>query len=286
MKSFKSYLTEAQKIYNTKDFIFGWNEMPALVLSTTALERVFGGLARIKGWHVTNLPGVQGLKKIQGKKNSISVMRQINPKDNRALSGIDTKGGFVVELEGIELLSADKDVFTTRLESGRRGIRISKENFPSMFRHMVFVVKNMYEKYSKKPQSKNSTQAAMELNGLGQTLSQKEKGQFIKEYIDNCEDILMKNKTAQQELRKYGRSKDRDSSSGYNESVINQISIKNVYVMMEQWDEWASSEFGAGKYAGDYEQQYEDEEKLLQKTVWKNIEITGIDDMIKRINKK
>jgi hypothetical protein len=286
MKSFKSYLTEAQKIYNTKDFIFGWNEMPALVLSTTALERVFGGLARIKGWHVTNLPGVQGLKKIQGKKNSISVMRQINPKDNRALSGIDTKGGFVVELEGIELLSADKDVFTTRLESGRRGIRISKENFPSMFRHMVFVVKNMYEKYSKKPQSKNSTQAAMELNGLGQTLSQKEKGQFIKEYIDNCEDILMKNKTAHQELRKYGRSKDRDSSSGYNESVINQISIKNVYVMMEQWDEWASSEFGAGKYAGDYEQQYEDEEKLLQKTVWKNIEITGIDDMIKRINKK
>ena len=196
------------------------------------------------------------------------------------------RGGFVVELEGIELLSADKDVFTTRLESGRRGIRISKENFPSMFRHMVFVVKNMYEKYSKKPQSKNSTQAAMELNGLGQTLSQKEKGQFIKEYIDNCEDILMKNKTAQQELRKYGRSKDRDSSSGYNESVINQISIKNVYVMMEQWDEWASSEFGAGKYAGDYEQQYEDEEKLLQKTVWKNIEITGIDDMIKRINKK
>jgi hypothetical protein len=286
MKSFKSYLTEAQKIYNTKDFIFGWNEMPALVLSTTALERVFGGLARIKGWHVTNLPGVQGLKKIQGKKNSISVMRQINPKDNRALSGVDTKGGFVVELEGIELLSADKDVFTTRLESGRRGIRISKENFPSMFRHMVFVVKNMYEKYSKKPQSKNSTQAAMELNGLGQTLSQKEKGQFIKEYIDNCEDILMKNKTAQQELRKYGRSKDRDSSSGYNESVINQISIKNVYVMMEQWDEWASSEFGAGKYAGDYEQQYEDEEKLLQKTVWKNIEITNRTAMIKRINKK
>jgi hypothetical protein len=286
MKSFKSYLNEAQKIHNTKDFIFGDIEMPALVLSTTALERVFGGLARIKGWHVTNLPGVQGLKKIQGKKNSISVMRQINPKDNRALSGVDTKGGFVVELEGIELLSADKDVFTTRLESGRRGIRISKENFPSMFRHMVFVVKNMYEKYSKKPQSKNSTQAAMELNGLGQTLSQKEKGQFIKEYIDNCEDILMKNKTAQQELRKYGRSKDRDSSSGYNESVINQISIKNVYVMMEQWDEWASSEFGAGKYAGDYEQQYEDEEKLLQKTVWKNIEITGIDDMIKRINKK
>jgi len=292
MKSFNGYLKEAQKIHNTKEFIFANIEMttayeiPGLVLSTTALERVFGKLERIKGWHVTNLPGVQGLKKIQGKKNSISVMRQINPNDNRALSGVATKGGFVVELEGIELLSADKDVFTTRLESGRRGIRITKSNFPSLLRDMQIMIKKMYEKYSKKPQSKDLSQAAMDFTGLGQTLPQKEKGQFIKEYIDNCEDILKKNKTAQQELRTYGRSKDRDFSSGYNESVINQISIKNVYVMIEKWDEWASSEIGTGKYEGDFEQQYEDEEKLLQKTVWKNIEITGISDMIKKINKK
>jgi len=272
MKTFKSYLAEEQKIHSTKDFIFGDIELPALVLSTTALERVFGKLKQIKGWHVTNLPGVQGLKKIQGKKNSISVMRQINPNDTRALSGVATKGGFVVELEGTELLSADKDVFTTRLESGRRGIALREHIFPSLWKDVQSMFKEMVEKYGK-GQSKLD-------------LSQKEKGQFIKEYIDNCEVILKKNKTGQEELRKYGRSKDRGFSSGYNESVINQISIKNVYVMVEQWDEWASSEWNTGKYAGDFEQQLEDEEELLKKTVWKNIEITQMPAMIKKINKK
>jgi hypothetical protein len=286
LKSFKSYLNEAQKIHNTKDFIFGDIEMPALVLSTTALERVFGGLAKIKGWHITDLTGVKELKKIQGKKSSISILTSVSASDPAVLEGVETDGGFIIELEGTELLSSDRDAWTTRLEAGRRGIRITKENFPSMFRHMVFMVKNMYEKYSKKPQSKDSVKATMDFNGLGQTLSQKEKGQFIKEYIDNCEDILMKNKKGQQELRKYGRFEKGHKYAPYNESVVNQISIKNVYVIFQQWDKWASSEFDTGKYAGDYEQQYEDEEKLLQKTVWKNIEITNRTAMIKRINKK
>ena len=73
---------------------------------------------------------------------------------------------------------------------------------------------------------------------MGQTLSQKEKGQFIKEYIDNCEDILTKNKRARDELRKYGRAMNvsLNKKHFYNESVINQISIKNVYVS----EEWAN----------------------------------------------
>ena len=69
MKSFNGYLKEAQAGFNTKDMIFTNADTPALILSTTALERAFGGLARIKGWHVTDLTGFKGLKKLQGKIN-------------------------------------------------------------------------------------------------------------------------------------------------------------------------------------------------------------------------
>ena len=254
MRTFKSFISEAQAMFNTKDMVFTNAETPALILSSTALERVFGKLARIKAWHITDKIGLAGLIKIQGKKSSISVMTEIEPTDPTPFAGVETQGGIVVELEGTELLSHDKDAWSERLEGGRRAIHIGKGDFPSMFRHMELMVKKMHEKYHnimiKKSDYEESTYAtyvwpkhevprdskerALAFNGLGQSLSQKEKGQFIKEYIDNCESILKKNKMGQKELRKYGRAKIKgEGQHYYNESVVNQISIKNVYVVKE-----------------------------------------------------
>ena len=238
MKSFKGYLEEAQAGFNTKDMIFTNADTPALILSPTALERAFGTLERIKAWHVTDLSGLKGLIKLQGKKSSISVMTEIEPSDHQPFEGIETGGGFVVELEGTELVSMDQDAWSERLEGGRRGISVTKELFPNMYRHLEFMVKKIYEKYSKEPYSRDSRKAGIAFNKLGQTLSQKEKGQFIKEYIDNCETILTKNKRARDELRKYGRAMNvsLNKKHFYNESVVNQISIKNVYVSKEWAD--------------------------------------------------
>ena len=254
MKSFKQHLEESQAGFNTKDMIFTNADTPALILSPTALERAFGALKRIKAWHVTDLSGLKGLIKLQGKKSSISVLTEIEPSDHQPFEGIETGGGFVVELEGTELLSHDKDAWSERLEGGRRAIHIGKGDFPSMFRHMELMVKKMHEKYHnimikksdyeesvyatyvwpKHEVPRDSKERALAFNGLGQSLSQKEKGQFIKGYIDNCESILKKNKMGQKELRKYGRAKIKgEGQHYYNESVVNQISIKNVYVVKE-----------------------------------------------------
>ena len=277
MKTFKSYLREAQAEFNTKDMIFTGADTPALILSTTALERVFGKLERIKAWHVTDLDGVKGLIKIQGKKSSISVMTEIEKSDSKPFKGIETTGGIVVELEGTELMSSDQDAWSERLEGGRRAINITKEGFPSMFRHMELMVKKMYEKYSKKPYPKDSRKAAMDFNQLGQTLSQKEKGQFIKEYIDNCEEILKKNKMGQKELRKYGRAritvlkKVTKIKHYYNESVVNQISIKKVYLVEEMIHLLTTDEL---------EDALED-----VKNVWKDVQIKSQKELISLINK-
>ena len=77
MKSFKSFIKEAQALFNTKDMIFTNAETPALILSSTALERSFGKLERIKAWHVTDKIGLDKLIKLQGKKSSISVKTEI-----------------------------------------------------------------------------------------------------------------------------------------------------------------------------------------------------------------
>ena len=278
MKSFNGYLKEAQAGFNTKDMIFTNADTPALILSTTALERAFGGLARIKGWHVTDLTGFKGLKKLQGKKSSISVMTEIEPSDHQPFDGIETEGGFVVELEGTELISSGQDAWSERLEGGRRGVSVTKELFPNMYRHLEFMVKKIYEKYSKEPYSRDSRKAGIAFNKLGQTLSQKEKGQFIKEYIDNCETILTKNKRARDELRKYGRAMNvsLNKKHFYNESVVNQISIKNVYAVLEKWEAFGRTDWGS---EGD------DELKYI-KTIWKDVQMKSQKELVTLVNKK
>ena len=200
-------------------------------------------------------------------------MTEIEPTDPYVLGGIETEGEIIIDVEGTELVSSDRDAWSERLEAGRRAIHIKKENFPSLFRHMELMVKKMYEKYSKESYPKDSRQAGFAFNKLGQTLSQKEKGQFIKEYIDNCEAILKKNKMGQKELRKYGRGYAKTPSGGkgqhyYNESVINQVSIKNVYLIKDP-------EYGM-------------DEELLNNVAaaWKDFKIKEKAEIVTLINKK
>ena len=223
MKTFRAHISEAQALFNTRSMIFVNYETPALILSPTMIDRIFGQ-KRVDAWHVTDLDGLKGLKRIEGKKSSISVLTEIEPGRVKIFTmGVETGGGYCVSLEGNLLLSADFDVYSERLESGRRAITVSKESFPSLYKDMTMMQDKMWNKYGEK----GKLDAGQDFNKLGNSLDQKQKGQFIKEWIDNCEAILKKNKKAQEELRKIGRHE----LSTYNESVVNQIKIKRVYVI-------------------------------------------------------
>ena len=225
MKTFKTYLSE--ETWNTKSFIFDNATPPAFILSPTMFDRVFGQ-SRVDAWHVTDFDGLKGLKRIEGKKASISVLTEIEPGRVKIFTkGVETGGGYCVNVEGSLLVSSTIDVYSTRLEAGRRAIKLDPNDYPSLNKDMELVVKKMYKKYADFPLNKKPKMADKALQELGQELSQKEKGQFVKEYIDNCEAILKKNKKAQEELRKIGRHE----LSTYNESVINQIKIKRIYVI-------------------------------------------------------
>ena len=222
MKSFKQF-TEAQTTHDTKGFIFSNFDSPALILSPTMIDRVFGN-TRIDGWHVTDFNGLKGLKRIEGKKASISVLTDIQPGRVKIFTkGVETGGGYCVSLEGSLLVSSTIDVYSTRLEAGRRGIAVGSDDYPSLNKDLLKMQNKMWDKYGDRGGKRDDAN----FKTLGRTLSQKEKAGFVKEWIDNCESILKKNKKAQEELRKFGRAK----WSTYNESVVNQIKIKRIYVI-------------------------------------------------------
>jgi hypothetical protein len=239
MKTFKRYVSEEQNIHSTKDMIFSDTDPHALILSPTSLKRSFGGkLARITAWHITNIEGLAGIKKIQGRKSAISVMTEIEPTDPQPFEGLETSGGIVIELEGTELMSEDRDAWTDRLEYGRRGVWIKEKTFPILFREIGNMIEKMYKKYAKSAIMETVPYSKGAWNTLGDDVSQKLKGRLVGEYIDNCESIIKNSKNGKEELRRYGRAMG-DLQSGeraqhfYNESVINRITIKQVYVVLE-----------------------------------------------------
>jgi len=98
MISFKQYISEGSRgEYTTKSYIFDKYLYPALILSSTALERVFGKLNKIIAWHVTEQYHIGELVKLQGKKSSISALTEINPSKSKPFEGMETDGGVVVE---------------------------------------------------------------------------------------------------------------------------------------------------------------------------------------------
>jgi hypothetical protein len=62
----------------------------------------------------------------------------------------------------------------------------------------------------------------------------------------------------------------------YNESVVNQISIKNVYVVSEKWEQFGRTDWGSEG----------DDELLKLKSVWKNIQMKSQNELVTLVNKK
>ena len=261
MKTFKGFISEESRdSYDTKSYIFDKYLYPALILSSTALERVFGKLNKIIAWHVTEQYVFDTLVKLQGKKSSISALTEINPSKSKPFEGMETDGGVVVEVEGVELLATREDAWSELLDGGRRGIHIDPKYFPNLYKDMRVMLRQIAEKYGKiiskyddfentswwddvdmykgKFSNMNNYQSERALEGIGGDLTQKDKSNFVKEYIDKCEEILKKNKKGQEDLRQYGRAKSKKKDgSDYNEIVINQIKINNVYLVKEMFDD-------------------------------------------------
>ena len=259
MISFKQYISEGSRgEHTTKSYIFEKYLYPALILSPTALERVFGNLNKIIAWHVTEQYHIGELVKLQGKKSSISALTEINPSKSKPFEGMETDGGVVVEVEGLELLAAREDAWSELLDGGRRGVNIDPKYFPNLYKDMKVMLDQIADKYGKIVSKYKDAEGDtwFELNGgkfsnmgnyeseeafagIGEDLTQKDKSNFVKEYIDKCEEVLKKNKKGQEDLRQYGRAKSKKKDgSDYNEIVINKIKIKNVYLVKEMFDKY------------------------------------------------
>ena len=265
MKTFKQYLKEGPPAW-TESLSTMLFDLPRaglvdlkIPLSPAIFKRVWPESVRSKCFHVTGFDGVRSLKKMQGKKKSISAFYNIKPASIE--DGIQTDGGFVVEMMADILVAAPDDIGSQPDKTGRRWLvwsTILKElgggsKIKKMEKDLEKLLIEILVKNDLGPYKKGLTTS--ELNKawiyLGKNSDGKTKSLIIKNYIDGMEKIMKKySKPLQSIFKDYTKKRtlDPDEDSGdtelWDELVVNNVKIEKVHISSgDEEGEWDETDF-------------------------------------------
>ena len=255
MKSFKGYLlNEVAWTESLSTMLFdlpraGFKDIH-IPLSPSIFKRIWPKPVRTKAFHLTDLVGVQKLKKMQGSKRSIAAF--YNMTDYMIQSGIRTDGGYVVELEGDVLAASPDDLSTQPDKSGRRWITVStlmnsptdsdpglggKSKLPGLEDDIQRLLERILTKNGEDVLMFGKTEIGLMWSGLGKKTGGKALSLIIKDYIDGMEKIMKKySKPLRSVLTDYTKKKtlEPDPDSGdvamWDELVVNNFTIQKIHV--------------------------------------------------------
>ena len=124
---FLSQLLKEFAVQSTSDYVFDTPSGEAgslkIPISSTMFKRIWPDTIRSTVFHATDLRGLERLKKIEGKKKSISAFWAMMARYME--KGVATEGGLVVEMEADVLVSARGDVMSEVDKQGRRWVEVS-----------------------------------------------------------------------------------------------------------------------------------------------------------------
>lgn len=266
MRTFKSYVTEVAWKESLSTMLF---DLPRagisdakIPISPAIFKRIFPKTVRSTVFHVTDVDGIAKLKKVQGKRRSISAF--YNMSTSMIDYGIQTDGGYVVELEGDVLVAAQDDLATQPDKSGRRWIVLSTimnnpDDYPAGMGGKTKVkafgedIKDMMMdiimQYADDPRhmpdiNKSWIALKQEYANEGKILSE-----IIRDYIDGMEKIMKKHSRKltplfTNYLKKRTLQVDPDSGDtpDWDELVVNNIKIKMIHVGEMYSEDWEGDE--------------------------------------------
>ena len=228
----------------------GWysNYVP---LSTKFMQSILGK-ERVSVFHIgaAELPkDVEQVGRIVGKKSSLSTFSAVDKGEKLAKGqGIQTKGGIIYQLEGSLLVASTRDIQSTPDKTGRRWVPptslAGKVAGSKMYDELKKGIKknkldnDTWDKIERKEEQKWIKKVDYwgdyEGGFEGKQKAMKEimgplKRKWIKKYIDMCYKIMRKYKP--QIKRHILSQKKKPSEFGWNEIVVNQIKVKDIFLL-------------------------------------------------------
>ncbi len=222
----------------------GIDELP-IPMSPPIFKRIWPDSIRSRVFHVTDFSGIHKLKKMQGKKKSISAFYNMRD-SSRMLYGIKTEGGYVVEMDADILAAAPDDIASMPDKTGRRWILWDvileemggKHKIKKMEKDLTALIIEIQVKYAEDPNPYNPTPAAGWIR-LGKEYKSDGKGKslIIKDYLDGMEKVMKKySKPLRSVFTDYTKKRiqDPDPDSGevedWDELVVNNFKIVKIHV--------------------------------------------------------
>ena len=262
MLRFKQYLKERAPAWteSLSSILFdlpraGYKDVK-IPLSPAIFKRIWPDSVRSKVFHLTDYSGVQRLIKMQGKKKSISAFYNIAV--DRISYGIQTEGGYVVEMDADVLAAAPDDIGSQPDKTGRRwltwetilkymggGSKIKK-----MEKDLSELLMDLIMKYAEDPGASGMPNINKAWGNLGREYNQfrdggKTKSLIIKDYIDGMEKIMKKySKPLRSIFTDYTKKRtlDPDEDSGvveeWDELVVNNFKIIKIHVGPEYGEDF------------------------------------------------
>ena len=219
-------------------------------LSTKKMQSILGK-EKVSVFHVGNAEyarDIQQVARIVGKKGTLSTFTSVDKGEKLAKGkGIQSGGGIIYQIEGTLLVASTRDMQSMPDNTGRRWIPIQdlagKTAGSKMYKELKSAVeRNKIDRRSWDKIEEEVWEKVKKDTGYGDTQYDHEahkknvekalgpyKRDWIKKYIDIGYKIIDKYKA--QIKRNILSQKDKPSEHGWNEILVNQIKIKDVFML-------------------------------------------------------
>jgi hypothetical protein len=244
MKSFKQYLKEFA-IKSTSDYAF---EVGSQALGSSALKipisgpmfkRIWPDTIRTTVFHVLSAEDLYALKKLEGKKKSISAFFSMMARNLE--SGVASGGGVVAELDADVLVSARDDIMSEVDKQGRRWVMMTwfenqtreRGKLSKVEKDLNVLIKQLVFKHLGpilgKVDVKQLPEFDLWTNMKRHLKDSKKLSLVIKDYFDGVERIIKSNKEVMSSIfYGYVKSK-RQTDNAWDEQIVNNIKIKKIH---------------------------------------------------------
>ena len=204
-------------------------------------KRIFPDTIRTTVFHVTGADLLDDLKKLEGKKKSISAFFKMLA--HTLESGVVGGGGVVVEMDADIIVSGDIDVNTSVDKTGRRWApmgfivrsQLRTPKIKSVFKDLEKMLRKIIKTHSAYPNQidSNIIVAWKELDDERRNYP-KIMSLIIRDYYDGVEKVFKKHKTIiGKALYDYAKN-NKLTDDAWDEQVVNNIKIKKVHILPDE----------------------------------------------------
>jgi hypothetical protein len=246
MKTFKSYLAEYAPT-STSDIIFVGSpdavedaQTLMIPIYSSMFKRIFPDTIRTTVFHVTSAENLEGLKKLEGKKKSISAFFKMSA--NELEDGIASDGGVVAELDGDILVSSGTDINTAVDKTGRRWAPLvflmrSERKSPQMKSVLKDLDSLIVSLISKHTSFNRKTPYVYWAKMKSEINDNKKLNLLIKDYFNGIETVFKKHSAIIGKAL-YGYAKNSKlTDDAWDEQVVNNIKIKKIHILPDELDD-------------------------------------------------